>query len=53
MLMCLGTGNPVSGILWEGLGGLALVESVGSGFEISKDPSHSPGALCLLLVDEV
>lgn len=45
--------NPVSRTVWEGLGGMALLEggvSLGAGFELSKDLNHPVFCLCRLLV---
>lgn len=43
-LICLKTRTPVGGAIWEGLGGLALLEEAyhwGVGFKNSKDLGHS------------
>ena len=44
----------VVGTVWEGLGGVALLEEVSldAGFEVSKDVHHLQCPLCLVISDQ-
>lgn len=49
----LTTGDPVGGTLWEGLGGVVLLEEVGHwALKFQKPRSFPVNSLCFLRVDK-
>lgn len=53
-LICVITWSLVSGSVWQGLGGVTLLEvvSLGKNFEVSEDSRFLVLFLCLMIMDQ-